>query len=44
MNFSPKERGETLLDFALMLVLIAILIIAAVVILGSVFGTSGCGR
>ncbi|MBI3167272.1 MAG: Flp family type IVb pilin [Chloroflexi bacterium] len=38
MLFSPKENGQGLVEYALILVLVAIVVIAALVILGPVIG------
>ena len=37
MLFAPKEKGQGLVEYALILVLVAIVIIAALQILGSLF-------
>lgn len=38
MIFSPKEKGQGLVEYALILVLVAIVVIAALMILGPVIG------
>ena len=38
MLFSPKERGQGLVEYALILVLVAIVVIAVLMILGPVIG------
>jgi len=38
MLFSPKEKGQGLVEYALILVLVAIVVIAALMILGPVVG------
>ena len=38
MLFSPKEKGQGLVEYALILVLVAIVVIAALVILGPIIG------
>ncbi len=38
MLFSPKERGQGLVEYALILVLVAIVVIAALMILGPLIG------
>ncbi len=38
MLFAPKERGQGLVEYALILVLVAIVVIAALMILGPVIG------
>ena len=40
MLFSPKERGQGLVEYALILVLVAIVVIAALLLLGPVIGKS----
>jgi pilus assembly protein Flp/PilA len=40
MLFSPKERGQGLVEYALILVLVAIVVIAALLVLGPVIGNS----
>ena len=40
MLFSPKEKGQGLVEYALILVLIAILVIASLLILGPVIGNT----
>ena len=40
MLFSPSERGQGLVEYALILVLVAIVVIAALLILGPVIGNS----
>jgi pilus assembly protein Flp/PilA len=39
MLFSPKEKGQGLVEYALILVLVAIVVIAALMILGPIIGT-----
>jgi len=38
MLFSPKEKGQGLVEYALILVLVAIVVIAALLLLGPVIG------
>ena len=38
MLFSPKENGQGLVEYALILVLVAIVVIAALMVLGPVIG------
>ncbi len=38
MFFSPKEKGQGLVEYALILVLVAIVVIAALMVLGPVIG------
>lgn len=38
MLFSPSERGQGLVEYALILVLVAIVVIAALLLLGPVIG------
>jgi pilus assembly protein Flp/PilA len=38
MLFSPKEKGQGLVEYALILVLVAIVVIAALTILGPTIG------
>ena len=38
MLFSPKEKGQGLVEYALILVLVAIVVIAALMILGPIVG------
>ena len=38
MLFLPKEKGQGLVEYALILVLVAIVVIAALVILGPIIG------
>jgi pilus assembly protein Flp/PilA len=38
MLFPPKEKGQGLVEYAFILVLVAILVIAALLILGPVIG------
>jgi pilus assembly protein Flp/PilA len=38
MLFAPKEKGQGLVEYALILVLIAVVVIAILVILGPVIG------
>lgn len=38
MLFSPKEKGQGLVEYALILVLVAIVVIAALMVLGPVIG------
>ena len=40
MLFSPKEKGQGLVEYALILVLVAIVVIAALLVLGPVIGNS----
>ncbi len=39
MLFSPKEKGQGLVEYALILVLVAIVVIAALMILGPIIGS-----
>jgi len=38
MIFAPKERGQGLVEYALILVLVAIVVIVALMILGPIIG------
>lgn len=38
MFFTPKEKGQGLVEYALILVLVAIVVIAALMILGPIIG------
>ena len=38
MLFAPKEKGQGLVEYALILVLVAIVVIAALMILGPIIG------
>jgi pilus assembly protein Flp/PilA len=38
MLFAPRERGQGLVEYALILVLVAIVVIAALMILGPIIG------
>ena len=38
MLYSPKEKGQGLVEYALILVLVAIVVIAALTLLGPVIG------
>jgi pilus assembly protein Flp/PilA len=38
MLFSPKQKGQGLVEYALILVLVAIVVIAALMILGPIIG------
>ena len=38
MLFSPKEKGQGLVEYALILVLVAIVVIAALMVFGPVIG------
>ena len=38
MLFSPEEKGQGLVEYALILVLVAIVVIAALMVLGPVIG------
>ena len=38
MFFTPKEKGQGLVEYALILVLVAIVVIAALLILGPIIG------
>ena len=38
MLFAPKERGQGLVEYALILVLVAVVVIAVLLILGPVIG------
>ncbi len=38
MLFAPKERGQGLVEYALILVLVAIVVIAALMVLGPIIG------
>jgi len=38
MLFAPKEKGQGLVEYALILVLVAIVVIAALAILGPIIG------
>ena len=38
MLFSPKEKGQGLVEYALILVLVAVVVIAVLLVLGPVIG------
>ena len=38
MLFSPKEKGQGLVEYALILVLVAVVVIAVLMILGPIIG------
>jgi pilus assembly protein Flp/PilA len=38
MLFSPQEKGQGLVEYALILVLVAIVVIAALMVLGPIIG------
>lgn len=38
MLFSPREKGQGLVEYALILVLVAIVVIAALMVLGPIIG------
>jgi len=40
MLFAPKESGQGLVEYALILVLVAIVVIAALMILGPIIGNT----
>jgi pilus assembly protein Flp/PilA len=40
MLFAPKERGQGLVEYALILVLVAIVVIAALMVLGPIIGNA----
>ena len=40
MLFAPKEKGQGLVEYALILVLVAIVVIAALMLLGPVIGNT----
>lgn len=40
MFFAPKEQGQGLVEYALILVLVAIVVIAALMVLGPIIGNS----
>jgi pilus assembly protein Flp/PilA len=40
MLFAPKEKGQGLVEYALILVLVAIVVIAALMVLGPIIGNS----
>jgi pilus assembly protein Flp/PilA len=40
MLFAPKEKGQGLVEYALILVLVAIVVIAALMILGPLIGNT----
>jgi pilus assembly protein Flp/PilA len=40
MLFAPKERGQGLVEYALILVLVAIVVIASLMILGPIIGNA----
>jgi pilus assembly protein Flp/PilA len=40
MLFASKERGQGLVEYALILVLVAIVVIAALMVLGPIIGNS----
>jgi pilus assembly protein Flp/PilA len=43
MLFAPKEKGQGLVEYALILVLVAIVVIAALTILGPIIGNTFSG-
>ncbi|MBI3738547.1 MAG: Flp family type IVb pilin [Chloroflexi bacterium] len=40
MLFAPKEKGQGLVEYALILVLVAIVVIAALMVLGPIIGNA----
>ena len=40
MLFAPKEKGQGLVEYALILVLVAIVVIASLMILGPIIGNT----
>ncbi len=40
MFFAPREKGQGLVEYALILVLVAIVVIAALMILGPIIGNT----
>jgi pilus assembly protein Flp/PilA len=40
MLFAPKQKGQGLVEYALILVLVAIVVIAALMILGPIIGNT----
>ena len=40
MLFAPKEKGQGLVEYALILVLVAIVVIAALMIMGPIIGNT----
>ncbi len=40
MLFAPKQQGQGLVEYALILVLVAIVVIAALMILGPIIGST----
>ena len=40
MLFAPKERGQGLVEYALIIVLVAIVVIAALMVLGPIIGNT----
>ena len=40
MLFAPKEKGQGLVEYALILVLVAIVVIAALMVLGPMIGNT----
>jgi pilus assembly protein Flp/PilA len=38
MLFAPKERGQGLVEYALILVLVAVVVIAVLILLGPIIG------
>ncbi len=38
MLFSPKEKGQGLVEYALILVLVAVVVLAVLVVLGPIIG------
>ncbi len=40
MLFAPREKGQGLVEYALILVLVAIVVIAALMVLGPVIGNA----
>ncbi|MCL5611348.1 MAG: Flp family type IVb pilin [Chloroflexi bacterium] len=40
MLFAPKEKGQGLVEYALIIVLVAIVVIAALMVLGPIIGNT----
>lgn len=38
MKFAPKEKGQGLVEYALIIVLVAVVVIAALTVLGPIIG------
>ena len=40
MKFAPKEKGQGLVEYALIIVLVAVVVIAALTVLGPIIGSA----